>query len=133
MATRVGSASYVQRLSGAARRFQFKPTPLQRFLDGDLRILLVVVVVLSVLQVLAFLVEGGQLVPAIRATAVITTLVPQGLLLMSTVAYVWAPYRVADRGGLVQRLSAVEELSHVDVLCTDKTGTLTPDNPFSER
>jgi len=129
VANRVGSASYVQRLTEAARYFQIQHTPLQLFVDRILRILLVVVVGLSVLQVLAFLVEGTQLVTAVRATAVIATLVPQGLLLMSTVAYSLGALRVAEHGGLVQRLSAVEQLSHVDLLCTDKTGTLTTGKP----
>lgn len=129
LATRVGEASYLQQLTRAARRFQIRHTPLQRFINRILRLLLAVVIALSALQLLAFLVEGFALIPAVRATAVIATLVPQGLLLMSTAAYSLGALRVARHDGLVQRLSAVEELSQIDLLCMDKTGTLTIGHP----
>ena len=125
VAERVGEASAVHALTALARRHRVVRTPLQRLVDGVLRVLLVAVVGLSALQIVVFTARGTPLLEAARATAVIATLVPQGLLLMSTVAYSLGALRAARRHGLVQRLSAVESLSHVDVLCMDKTGTLT--------
>ncbi len=59
------------------------------------------------------------------ATAGLTTLVPEGLVLLASVAFAVGAARMARRGALVQRLSAVESLAGVDVVCVDKTGTLT--------
>jgi cation-transporting ATPase E len=61
----------------------------------------------------------------VQDTAVVISLVPQGLLLMITVAYALGAVRIAHKGALVQQINAVESLSNVDVLCLDKTGTLT--------
>ena len=57
-------------------------------------------------------------------------LVPQGLIVMVTVTYALAIIRLAGGKALIQRSSAVESMSRVDVLCLDKTGTLT--TPFIE-
>lgn len=121
----IGESSYAQRLASAARTYRYQRTPTQKLLDRVLRALLVIVIAVSVLQAVGFLLQGVSVVDAIRATAVMATLVPQGLLLMSTVAYSVGALRLAQSGALVQQLSAVESLSHADILCLDKTGTLT--------
>ena len=56
---------------------------------------------------------------------VIIGIVPNGLFLSISVAYALGAVRMAGKGVLVQKFNAIESLSHVDVLCTDKTGTLT--------
>ena len=60
-----------------------------------------------------------------RAAAVIVAIIPQGLWFMVTITYAMAIVRLARSGALIQTMNAVESLSHVDVLCLDKTGTLT--------
>jgi cation-transporting ATPase E len=67
----------------------------------------------------------APLVETTRAAAVIVALIPQGLWVMTTVTYAVAIVRMSPRGTLVQRLNAIESMSHVDVLCLDKTGTIT--------
>jgi cation-transporting ATPase E len=57
--------------------------------------------------------------------ATITSMVPQGLVLMATLAFVLGAVRMSRRGALVRRLSAVESMASIDTLCMDKTGTLT--------
>ena len=61
----------------------------------------------------------------VLAAAVVLGLVPSGLFLMITVAYAMGAVRLAAQDALVQQANAVESLSNVDVLCMDKTGTLT--------
>ena len=58
-------------------------------------------------------------------SVIIFGIVPIGLFVATTVAYGLGAIRLSRRNILVQRLSAVESLSQVDVLCLDKTGTLT--------
>lgn len=121
----IGGSAYAQQLAVAARMYRNPRTPTQRLVDQVLKALLVVVGGLSVLQAVVFISSGVSVVDAVRATAVIATLVPQGLLFMSTVAYSLGAVRLAQMGALVQRLNAVESLSQINVLCLDKTGTLT--------
>jgi cation-transporting P-type ATPase E len=66
-------------------------------------------------------------VPTSVAAAV--TMVPEGLILLATLTYAVAALRIARRGALAQQLNAIESLASVDVVCLDKTGTLTEPRP----
>jgi cation-transporting ATPase E len=57
--------------------------------------------------------------------ATITSMVPQGIVLTATMAFTLGALVMSRRGAIVQRLSAVETMAAIDVVCTDKTGTLT--------
>jgi cation-transporting P-type ATPase E len=57
--------------------------------------------------------------------ATITSMIPQGLVLTATVSFTIGAVVIARRGALVQRLNTVEAMAAIDVICTDKTGTLT--------
>jgi cation-transporting P-type ATPase E len=71
------------------------------------------------------LVRHIPLLESVQVAAVIVVLVPQGLFFMTTVTYATGALRMAGKGALVQQANAIESLSNVDVLCLDKTGTLT--------
>ena len=59
------------------------------------------------------------------AVAAVVTLVPEGLILLASLTFAVAALRMARRGALAQQLNAVESLASVEVICIDKTGTLT--------
>ena len=59
------------------------------------------------------------------SVAAIVTLVPEGLVLLASLTYAVAALRMARRGALAQQLNAIESLASVDLVCLDKTGTLT--------
>ncbi len=59
------------------------------------------------------------------SVAAVVSLIPEGLILLASLTYAVAALRMARRGALVQQLNAVESLASVDVVCLDKTGTLT--------
>ena len=59
------------------------------------------------------------------SVAAVVTLVPEGLILLASLTYAVAALRMARRGALAQQLNAIESLASVDVVCLDKTGTLT--------
>src|SRR5262249_28500443 len=65
----------------------------------------------------------GELWAQIAAT--ITSMVPQGMVLTATVSFTLGAVHMSARGAIVQRPNAVEAMAAVDVVCTDKTGTLT--------
>ncbi len=124
-AQKVGDESFAQQLTAGARQFTRVVTPLQRQISIIVRGLVLLAISLAVLLGLAYSYQQEPFAQGVQDAAVIFALVPQGLLLMVTVAYALGAVRIARKGALVQQSNAVESLSNVDVLCMDKTGTLT--------
>jgi cation-transporting ATPase E len=124
-AQQVGAESVVNQLTAGARAFRQVRTPLQGDIDYVVRILVLLAAQLGLLIGISYVVQRVSLVEGLRVAAVIVALVPQGLFFMITVAYALGAVRVAGKGALIQELNAVESMSHVDLLCLDKTGTLT--------
>jgi cation-transporting ATPase E len=124
-AQKVGAASFANQLTATARQFQVTYTPLQRQIDFVVRLVMLVVVVMSVIILVASLLEGLSTVRLVQIAAVLSGQVPYGLFLMIVVAYALGASTIARQGALVQQVNAVESLSSIDVLCMDKTGTLT--------
>jgi cation-transporting ATPase E len=83
---------------------------------------------LGILLAISFAMRGVPLLEWVRVAAVIVALVPQGLFFMTTIAYAMGAMRVANSGALIQESNAVESVSNVNLLCLDKTGTLTTNN-----
>ncbi|WP_415383380.1 cation-translocating P-type ATPase [Halosimplex sp. TS25] len=101
-------------------------TPLQRDLDRLGRRLGIGVVALSVLVVGLLLVDGRGLVQAgLTAVSLAVAAVPEGLPAVVTLTLALGVRSMAEENALVRTLPAVEALGAVDVVCTDKTGTLT--------
>lgn len=124
-ATAVGVDSYAGRLTLQARADTTEATPLQRRIDFVVRLTMVLVVLMSGAILAQAFLEGFSLLRVVQITAVLSGLVPYGLFFLIAVAYTRGAARLAGRGALVQRVNAVEAVTHVDVVCTDKTGTLT--------
>lgn len=124
-AQKVGADCTVNQLAAGARAFRQVKTPLQKEIDYLIRILVLVVGLLGLLLGISFFFHDVPVVEGVRAAAVIVALVPQGLFFMTTISYGMAVLRVVGKGALIQEANAVESTSHVDLLCLDKTGTLT--------
>lgn len=122
---KVGADSQVNRLTASARALRQAKTPLQRDIDSIIRILVLPVTLLGILLAVSTLLSGTPIVEYVRIAAVIVALVPQGLFFMTTASYGMGMMRLAGRGALIQEANAVESTSHVNLLCLDKTGTLT--------
>ena len=125
-ATAVGASSYARQLAREARRFSLVRSELRDGINRILRALTWIIPPAAVLLVISQLRANDHLVDAIRgAVAGTVTLVPEGLVLLTSLAMAVAVVRLARRRALVQELPAVEGLARVDVVCFDKTGTLT--------
>ena len=124
-ATRVGENSFANKLTAEARKFQVQHTPLQREINRLLRVLMLIVLYQMALLALALFVLPIRIETFLSGAAVITGMVSAGLLTVIILNYSWGAVRIGQRGGLVQQINAVESLSNVTVLCSDKTGTLT--------
>jgi cation-transporting ATPase E len=124
-AQKVGEQSLAQQITTGARAFRRVLTPLQQQINLVLRILLLVAVYLELLLAIRSLLDKIAFVESVKMSVVIIGLVPNGLFLAISVAYAMGAVRIAGKGALVQQSNAVESLSNVDLLCLDKTGTLT--------
>lgn len=123
---RVGRDAFVQQTSTEAQRYRFIQSPMQRTLDSLVRALTATAVLLCVFYLGIYWhrrFPPADLWQMIAAT--VTAMVPQGLLLMTTMAFSLAAIRMSRRGAIVQLLNSVESMASITVLCMDKTGTLT--------
>ena len=125
-AEQVGANAYAVKLTASAREIVRRSTPLQIRFRRILRVLLTATAVLGALLMISYNVEERGFAESIKATtATITTVVPTGLLLGMTVAFAVGAVRVSRAGAIVQDINAVEALNYTDVICLDKTGTIT--------
>jgi len=125
-AVRVGPDAYAARLAREASRFSMAQSGLRRDIDRILRIVTWVMIPTAALLVSTQLIYEPDLPDAIRGSvAGVGSMVPEGLVLLASVAMAVSVLRLGRRKVLVQQLSGVEMLARVDVVCLDKTGTLT--------
>jgi cation-transporting ATPase E len=125
-ADRVGGSAFANETSLLARQYLYTASPVQRAINRLIAILTGTALALCGLYVLLYFSRGFPLTDLVRmVAATVTSMVPQGLVLMTTLAMILAAVRMTARGAVVQRLDAVESMAAVDVLCMDKTGTLT--------
>jgi cation-transporting P-type ATPase E len=133
-ATAVGENAYARKLAREARRFTLVRSELRDGTNRILRMITWIIPPVAVLLIYSQLNVELPLIDAIRgAVAGMVTLVPEGLVLLTSLALAIAVVRLARRHVLVQELPAVEGLARVDVLCIDKTGTLTDGEMTLER
>src|SRR6266487_3070930 len=126
-ATRVGRRSYAARLEDEASVFSLARSELMAGINRFLRLITWVIVPVAVLLTASQLAYASGAFPDAVAGAVagIITMIPEGLVLLTSVAFAVGVIRLGRRRCLVQELPAIEVLARVDVLCLDKTGTLT--------
>ncbi len=125
-ADRIGGAAYAEQLSTEARHYRYTPSPVQQLIDTLIRVLTAAAIALCLLHVVLWQIRGfpvSDLWQMIAAT--VTSMVPQGLVLTATMVMTLGAVRMSRRGASVQHLSAVEAMASIDMLCLDKTGTLT--------
>src|SRR6516165_1327184 len=125
-ATGVGAEAYARKLAAEARRFTVVRSELVDGINQILRYVTWALPPVAVLLVLSQLHTSENVREGATSTvAALVGMVPQGLVLLTSVAFGVAAVTLARRRVLVQQLPAVEGLARVDVVCLDKTGTLT--------
>ncbi len=125
VATGVGSASRANEIADKAKQFKVVRSPLQHDVNSVIQVLTVVMVFFVMLLILANYIKQVPLASNILSiVTVIKSLVPEGLVLILTLAFALGALRAAKRKVLVQRLCSIESMSHLTTLCMDKTGTL---------
>ena len=124
--TAVGADSYARRIAADARRFTVTKSELMTGINTLLAYISWALVVVGPILFWSELRSNSNWRTAITgATAGLVGMVPEGLVLLTTLAFLVASLTLARQQVLVQELPAVEGLARVDVVCLDKTGTLT--------
>ena len=124
--TAVGTDSYAEQVAGTARAFRHPASPFQQGLGRLILALLAVAVPTALVLLLALWLRDVPFPEALQAlVAAVAGMVPEGLILLTSVAYVTGALKMSRRGVLTQQLNALESLASADTLCLDKTGTLT--------
>jgi cation-transporting P-type ATPase E len=133
--TTVGLGTFAQRMAAEAKRFSLVTSDIRAGINKVLKVIAWLVLPLSALVLNSQMMQHGGWSPALAsgdwkqgvvpAVASTIAMIPLGLVLLTSVAFAVGAIRLAGLRVLVQELAAVEVLARVDVLCLDKTGTLT--------
>ena len=124
----VGAESYASRLALEAKADQgVGKSQMMKSLDRLIRVIGFALIPIGVaLFCNEFFVQEGSFATSITSmVAALTGMIPEGLYLLTSVALAVSVVRLAQRKTLVHEMSAIETLARVDVLCVDKTGTIT--------
>ena len=125
-ATKVGREAYAVQLTEEARRFTLARSELRAGVDQILKYVTWALVPTAALLFISQLrLEHGIRAGLRGAVAGTVAMVPEGLVLLTSVAFAVGAVRLGRRQVLVRELPAVETLARVDVICFDKTGTIT--------
>jgi cation-transporting ATPase E len=124
-AQKVGIETVAYRLISSARQFRRVLTTLQKEINLLIRIFILLACFLWILVAISFLSLNLSLNDVVQKAAVVAGLVPAGLLLAITLSYGLGAVRMLGKDVLIQQSNAVESLSDINILCLDKTGTLT--------
>ncbi len=133
-ADRVGEDAYARKLASQAKEFSLVRSELREGIDQILRYITWLMFPAGILLLSAQLKAYGTFSRSVPGTvAGLVGMVPEGLILLVSVVFAVSVVTLGSRNVLVQELPAVEGLARVDVVCLDKTGTLTEGNlAFSE-
>ncbi|MFE3872901.1 HAD-IC family P-type ATPase [Kitasatospora sp. NPDC059146] len=126
-ATRVGREAYAAQLAEEASKFTLVKSELRSGINSILRFITYLLIPTAIGLIISQLaVEGRDWREAVRRmVAGIVPMVPEGLVLLTSVAFAIGVIRLGRQQCLVQELPAIEGLARVDTVCLDKTGTLT--------
>lgn len=126
VATKVGSDSFAAGITAAAKEYTLASSELRDSVNKFIRTVSFLIVPIGILLVISQLRADQPLDLAIQGSiAGMITMIPEGLVLLTSIAMAVAVVRLARRKALVQEMPAVEALARTDVVCVDKTGTLT--------
>ncbi|MGU3500692.1 HAD-IC family P-type ATPase [Mycobacterium sp. C31M] len=126
-ATKVGREAYAAQLAEEASKFTLVKSELRSGINKILQFITYLLWPAGALIIYTqlFTTDAGWRESVLRMVGALVPMVPEGLVLMTSIAFAVGVVRLGQRQCLVQELPAIEGLARVDVVCADKTGTLT--------
>lgn len=124
---RVGRASYASTIASEAKVITKPSSQILRELNKLIKLISIFILPFGAILFLKqyFLLETGLKYSAVSAIAAIIGMIPEGLILLTSMVLAVGVIRLAKKKTLVQELYCIETLARVDTLCFDKTGTIT--------
>lgn len=123
----VGKDNYASQITSEAKEFKKHNSELRNSLNAILKVISIIIVPLGgMLFYKQFYLVGDSLADSVVSTvAAVLGMIPEGLVLLTSVALTLGSLTLARKQTLVQELYCIETLARVDTLCLDKTGTIT--------
>ena len=128
-AVAVGEDSYINKLAKSTKEFKKYPSKLRDYMDKILKVISILLVPVAIMLYIRGASLGrGYVEIVLRSAGALVGMIPEGLILLVSVSLAVAAMKLAKKKVLVQELYCVETLARVEVLCFDKTGTITTGN-----
>jgi cation-transporting P-type ATPase E len=126
-ANKVGREAYAAKLAEEASKFTLVNSELRNGINKILQFITYLLIPggLLIIYTQLFTTDAGWRESVLRMVGALVPMVPEGLVLMTSIAFAVGVIRLGRRQCLVNELPAIEGLARVDVVCADKTGTLT--------
>lgn len=123
----VGKDNYMEKITAEAKKFTKHNSELRNSINKILKVISIIIIPVGGLLFAKqfFLTDVGFNSAILSTVAAVLGMIPEGLVLLTSVALALGVIRLANRKTLVQELYCIETLARVDTLCLDKTGTLT--------
>lgn len=122
----VGDDTYASKLMSEAKKFKKSKSELMRSINWIIRIATIIIFPLGILMFKTNMTYATSVSSAVTATvSSVIGMIPEGLVMLTSIALALGIIRLAKRRTLVQDLYSIETLARVDTLCLDKTGTIT--------
>ncbi len=131
LADKIGEESYIESLQSKAKKFKRSPSEILRTLNMMFKIIGSIVVAMAIAIFVVYLIKGGfstfdNFKSSMKGiSGSMLAMIPAGLYLLTSVALAVAVLKLSKRGARVQDFYSVEMLARINVLCVDKTGTIT--------
>ena len=125
----VGEDSYINKLAKSTKEFKKYPSKLRDYMDKILKVISILLIPVAIMLYMRGASLGrGYVEIVLRSAGALVGMIPEGLILLVSVSLAVAAMKLAKKKVLVQELYCVETLARVDILCFDKTGTITTGN-----
>lgn len=128
IATAVGTETFSGKLSSEAKKLKRDNSKLKKSLNIMLKLLSFIIVPAGILLFAGNFFYGGNkdiALSTVKTVSIIIGMIPEGLILLTSVSMAAGVIVMGKHNSLIQRLSSIETLARTDVLCLDKTGTIT--------
>ena len=122
----IGSDNYVEKLSAKAKKYQKPNSQLMRSINAIIKVLAIIIFPLGIGTYFVSYADLGNVAEALtKAAGSMIGMIPSGMVLLTSVALAVSVIKLARNNALAQDLYCIEMLARVNVLCLDKTGTIT--------
>ncbi len=125
-AEKVGQESYASNILHHAKKYKFTISPLQKKINFLFVLSFAITILLVTYEFISsFSANSFDLEEARKISTIATSLIPEGLVFFSSITFTIGIIRIAKIGAIIQKINAIDLFPTINVVCLDKTGTLT--------